>query len=152
MKIASSAEQRRLGLYLALPGIVCLLFTGYLAFQELRYRAVAVPAVGKYTDEGGTPVGGDRVMFTYYITFQAKEGGSYQFVESGVDHQLQEGKPIPVLYDPADPKNARMAERNIWDGKFLLAPAGLLFVCLGTTLTRRKVPAPSVAEPATTAV
>ena len=137
MKVASANERRRLGFYLLLPGLICLGLAAYWTAKELRFRATALPAVGKYTDEGGSPTSNGGISFAYFITFQAQSGGSYQFMESGVDRQLEEGKPIPVLYDPADPKNARMAARNVWGLEFLLAPAGLLFTMLGAVLTRR---------------
>lgn len=146
----AAAERKRLGAYLLLPGLALLIIGGYFAFRELRFRLVALPATGKYTDEGGTPVAENKVVFTYYITFQAKEGGSYQFVESGVQNQLPEGKELSVLYDPFDPQNARLPSRDGWYLPRSLGPAGLLFTILGVVLIRSRrapiSPSPSPAK------
>ncbi|MEI6430645.1 MAG: DUF3592 domain-containing protein [bacterium] len=152
MKVTSAAEGKRLGIYLLIPGLALLMTAGYIAFRELRFRTVAVPAIGKYTDEGGSPVGGGRTIFTYYITYKSQGGGSYQFIESGVTEQLPEGKPLDILYDPSDPKEARLSTRDGWYLPRNLGPAGFLFTMLGFVLIRRRSVHSSTNSPETTAV
>ncbi len=72
MKVTSAAEGKRLGIYLLIPGLALLMTAGYIAFRELRFRTVAVPAIGKYTDEGGSPVGGGRTWNDYARNYQMK--------------------------------------------------------------------------------
>jgi hypothetical protein len=130
----------RIGVYILLPGLLFLAVGGAIALREAWFKARAQAATGKFTDEGGEQVGPDRYIFTYYVTFNTPQGKKVEFVEAGLDHQLEEGKPLAILYNPSDPQDARLATRDGWDLPRRLLPVGLLFSCLGLVLTRRKPP------------
>jgi len=130
---------RRIGVYMLLPGLAFLAIGGAIALREAWFHLRAASATGKFTDEGGEQVGPDKYIFTYYITFNTPEGKKVEFVESGLDHQLKEGAPLSILYNPSHPDDARLATRDGWDLPRRLLPVGLLFSCLGLVLTRRKL-------------
>jgi hypothetical protein len=138
MKNLLAFSLRRIGIYILLPGLVFLAVGGAIALREGWFKIRAQAATGKFTDEGGEQVGPDRYIFTYYVTFNTPEGKKVEFVESGLDHQLEEGKPLAILFNPSNPQDARLATRDGWDLPRRLLPVGLLFSCLGLVLTRRK--------------
>jgi Protein of unknown function (DUF3592). len=131
---------------LLVPGVVCLLIGGYFGASELRFHSRAHRASGTLIDEFGFRNHQKREEsydFLYNIDFTTRDGKKVNFQDESVGVQLPWGKPVEVLYDPADPENARLASRERMYLPKRLLPPGLLFCLLGGLLLRwRRMDAP----------
>jgi hypothetical protein len=135
---------RRVGLTLVLVGALCAAVAAAFAVADMAFRSRAASAQGRVIDEFGyrnLDGAGTGMNFLYNIGFETPEGREVEFATEVVGRQLPEGEPVPVLYAPQDPTNARLASHDGMHFPRLLAPPAAAFLLCGVLLTRRRTTA-----------
>ena len=99
-----------IGFIFALIGAVQIIIGGFIMYLDLSFSQSAVKTQGTVVEIVERT--GSKTGKQYYpvIEFRCDMGQRYTFEGDGVSSQseYQTGKPVPVLYDPKDPNDAKL--------------------------------------------
>lgn len=140
---------RLITIVLLLVGVVFSLSGIGLIVREFSFGKVALPAVGSIVEVNVTQ-NTDGPMYTPIVEFQTLTGDSSRFAGLSTSPPPVKGTIVPVLYHPADPKNARIdtfVDRWLFPSVFLALGATLFGAGIGLgRLSGKTVGSPNVDE------
>jgi hypothetical protein len=140
--------KRRLTIVFTLIGGGVLLAGIILSSREIWFQLHAVKTMGHWTDSHGeTDQQTGKPRMLYCVRFTTKEGKNVDFFEEVDGEELPEKTPLPVYYDPQNPKDARLMESGRWSlAAQLLSVGALLATSAGAVRFLKKRPYPTIPE------
>jgi hypothetical protein len=135
---------RQIRLYLVLFGLAFMVFGIYFYLYERDFEARAEKTMGTVTkvrrETSSTTSGGRRTTSIVYrpiIRFEL-DGRSYSFASKSASsgYKDMKGTRLEILYDPADPSDARIADNRTWLIIGIFIGAGGLIFLAGVFLPR----------------
>jgi hypothetical protein len=135
---------RGIGLYLILFGVLFLGLGCWFYFDQRGFEAKAEKTTGTVIEvkrEESTTTSGNRprtvVVYRPVIRFEAG-GRSYTFITSSASssYNYKRGARLDILYDPANPMDARLADDLVSWISIIFIGVGGLIVIVGVFLPR----------------
>jgi hypothetical protein len=120
-----------------LVGVASAAFSLILFFRTLRFLQVSVEADGRIshlerTSTGGGPYG--QYIYAPVFFFTAADGKTYSVTSNATTNSpsFGIGERVSVLYDPANPEDARIHTFfQTWGNAVVLGICGVFFVATG---------------------
>jgi Protein of unknown function (DUF3592) len=120
-----------------LAGVASAIFSLVLFFRTLRFLRVSVEAEGRISRLERTSTGGGKFgqyMYAPVFFFTAADGKTYTVISKATTYSpsFGIGERVSVLYDPANPEDARIHTFfQTWGNAVVLGICGLFFVATG---------------------
>ncbi|MDX1934023.1 MAG: hypothetical protein SFU56_15590 [Capsulimonadales bacterium] len=124
--------KRRISVMLAIAGAAILLAGIVLASREIWFQFFAARTTGSYTDSHGEIDRATKIpRILYIVRFTDARGQKVEFMDQLLGEPLPEKTPLPVFYDPNNPKIARFVTAGRWELATQLLAAGMVFSVCG---------------------